>query len=170
MKHCRVYWGSHGCSLERGHDGPHICSCAIEEGRTVTQPRYEVLICPVCLEQVGEPNREESGWHHHDGWGEVEPMHVEVHPAWPASLREEAIDALQPQREEQAKLKAEREAFAALPKAERDRIKRERYEALSPEGKAMHNLIEATIKDVRDDLSRTAWGGFTVIPNEQETP
>lgn len=25
---CRVYWGSHGCMLERDHDGPHICSCA----------------------------------------------------------------------------------------------------------------------------------------------
>ena len=22
---CRVYWGSHGCELERGHDGPHLC-------------------------------------------------------------------------------------------------------------------------------------------------
>jgi hypothetical protein len=28
MNLCRVYWGSHGCSLERGHDGPHLCSCA----------------------------------------------------------------------------------------------------------------------------------------------
>lgn len=25
---CRVYWGSHACALERGHDGPHLCSCA----------------------------------------------------------------------------------------------------------------------------------------------
>lgn len=24
---CRVYWGSHGCSLARGHDGSHACSC-----------------------------------------------------------------------------------------------------------------------------------------------
>lgn len=24
---CRVYWGSHGCQLERGHDGPHECDC-----------------------------------------------------------------------------------------------------------------------------------------------
>lgn len=28
MKECRVYWGSHGCMLERGHDGPHVCDCA----------------------------------------------------------------------------------------------------------------------------------------------
>ena len=24
---CRVYWGSHGCQHERGHDGPHACEC-----------------------------------------------------------------------------------------------------------------------------------------------
>jgi hypothetical protein len=24
---CRVYWGSHGCDLERGHDGHHFCNC-----------------------------------------------------------------------------------------------------------------------------------------------
>lgn len=28
---CRVYWGSHGCELERGHDGPHICECAHDD-------------------------------------------------------------------------------------------------------------------------------------------
>lgn len=22
---CRVYWGSHGCNLQRGHDGEHRC-------------------------------------------------------------------------------------------------------------------------------------------------
>lgn len=24
---CRVYWGSHGCALPSGHDGPHECAC-----------------------------------------------------------------------------------------------------------------------------------------------
>lgn len=24
---CRVYWGSHGCTLERGHEGTHKCTC-----------------------------------------------------------------------------------------------------------------------------------------------
>jgi len=23
---CRVFWGSHGCSKQRGHIGQHICS------------------------------------------------------------------------------------------------------------------------------------------------
>ena len=29
---CRVYWGSHGCELPRGHEGPHRCVCADDEG------------------------------------------------------------------------------------------------------------------------------------------
>lgn len=24
---CRVYWGSHGCRHDRGHDGDHECDC-----------------------------------------------------------------------------------------------------------------------------------------------
>lgn len=28
---CRVYWGSHGCCLERGHDGEHLCICTFAE-------------------------------------------------------------------------------------------------------------------------------------------
>lgn len=28
---CRVYWGSHGCGLPRGHDGDHLCPCALDE-------------------------------------------------------------------------------------------------------------------------------------------
>lgn len=24
---CRVYWGSHGCSQPRGHEGLHECDC-----------------------------------------------------------------------------------------------------------------------------------------------
>lgn len=24
---CRVYWGTHACCHERGHDGPHECDC-----------------------------------------------------------------------------------------------------------------------------------------------
>jgi hypothetical protein len=30
---CEVYWGSHGCRLGRGHDGPHLCECAVENWR-----------------------------------------------------------------------------------------------------------------------------------------
>jgi hypothetical protein len=44
---CRVYWGSHGCSLERGHKGPHVCECAddpafteIENVKNVGAPPY----------------------------------------------------------------------------------------------------------------------------------
>lgn len=24
---CRVYWGTHGCELQRGHEGQHDCGC-----------------------------------------------------------------------------------------------------------------------------------------------
>lgn len=30
MPDCRVYWGSHGCMFERGHDGPHVCDCHMD--------------------------------------------------------------------------------------------------------------------------------------------
>jgi hypothetical protein len=28
---CRVYWGSHGCCLPRGHEGEHLCTCSFED-------------------------------------------------------------------------------------------------------------------------------------------
>ena len=31
---CRVFWGTHGCRLERGHHGPHFCVCC----KCVTHP------------------------------------------------------------------------------------------------------------------------------------
>lgn len=39
---CRVFWGSHGCKLERGHEGPHLCECADpdEEGNVGGPPYY----------------------------------------------------------------------------------------------------------------------------------
>lgn len=27
MDECRVYWGSHGCRRQRGHEGLHECDC-----------------------------------------------------------------------------------------------------------------------------------------------
>lgn len=27
MTLCGVFWGSHGCSEEPGHDGQHLCNC-----------------------------------------------------------------------------------------------------------------------------------------------
>lgn len=51
-EHCRVYWGSHGCELERGHDGPHLCSCADDPG--VDPETGEYVDDPGCL-NVGAP-------------------------------------------------------------------------------------------------------------------
>ena len=28
---CRVYWGTHGCMLERGHEGDHLCRCSLDK-------------------------------------------------------------------------------------------------------------------------------------------
>jgi hypothetical protein len=39
---CRVYWGSHGCRLERGHDGSHECDCARDgEGNPVPREQRD---------------------------------------------------------------------------------------------------------------------------------
>lgn len=42
MRDCRVYWGSHGCMLERGHTGPHECDCydPDEKGNVGGPPYY----------------------------------------------------------------------------------------------------------------------------------
>lgn len=32
MADCDVYWGSHGCDLERGHAGDHRCGVGDPEG------------------------------------------------------------------------------------------------------------------------------------------
>jgi hypothetical protein len=40
---CRVYWGSHGCGLPRGHEGPHLCICyevPAERGGVGKPPYY----------------------------------------------------------------------------------------------------------------------------------
>ena len=43
---CRVYWGSHGCKLQRGHSGPHVCTCYDEAGSAFD---------PATREYFGEP-------------------------------------------------------------------------------------------------------------------
>ena len=30
LPNCRVYWGSHGCDLSRGHIQPHVCFACLE--------------------------------------------------------------------------------------------------------------------------------------------
>lgn len=49
---CRVYWGSHGCKLERGHDGPHLCSCTDDPG--IDPETKEYIDDPGCF-NVGAP-------------------------------------------------------------------------------------------------------------------
>ena len=42
---CRVYWGSHGCQRERGHEGTHECSCCYcpENEHTHEPDKYNVV-------------------------------------------------------------------------------------------------------------------------------
>ena len=35
---CRVYWGSHGCQLERGHEGTCECSCCMCDNEHTHEP------------------------------------------------------------------------------------------------------------------------------------
>lgn len=60
---CRVYWGSHGCNLERDHDGPHECDCCDcppgrHDGITApTLPDDEGVICVAKTPYYGPETR-----------------------------------------------------------------------------------------------------------------
>lgn len=51
MNACRVYWGSHGCALPRGHEGPHECDCCTchdheaDPLNGATDPEDEGVLC-----------------------------------------------------------------------------------------------------------------------------
>lgn len=55
--HCRVYWGTHGCCRNRGHDGPHLCDCGT--------PPYHGRWTRFYGEDVRLPHRI---WWHIAGW------------------------------------------------------------------------------------------------------
>lgn len=50
---CRVYWGSHGCHLERSHDGHHWCDCCECEGEHTDAPDDEGTICVASFPYYG---------------------------------------------------------------------------------------------------------------------
>lgn len=29
LSQCRTWWNTHGCKLDRDHEGPHICDCCV---------------------------------------------------------------------------------------------------------------------------------------------
>lgn len=66
---CRVYWGSHGCQLTRGHTEPHECDCcecehhdetSLERFGCVAKPPYYGAITRFYGEDAGDTdlNRE----------------------------------------------------------------------------------------------------------------
>lgn len=55
MADCRVYWGTHACSLDRGHEGTHKCTCCeCPEGAHdgVTAPNIEGIPFTSCVGQA----------------------------------------------------------------------------------------------------------------------
>lgn len=42
---CRVYWGSHGCKLERYHSGYHECDCCTCIGGHRDEPDEDNIVC-----------------------------------------------------------------------------------------------------------------------------
>lgn len=55
MASCRVYWGSHGCHLERGHDGPHVCICASDDEGQYNPKTREYYDAPNCFNVGAAP-------------------------------------------------------------------------------------------------------------------
>ena len=49
---CRVYWGSHGCDLPRGHDGEHVCDIVDDE--CPSSEGYELYGQDALLAESGE--------------------------------------------------------------------------------------------------------------------
>lgn len=123
---------------------------------------YRILICPVCQEQVSE-DRDYGAACYHEDYGYVEPVEIPV-VAVNARIVAAAVAAVRPslrdQREAASERKRKQAEWDALPQGEKDRIKAERWEKMTPEQKAMQTMVEA----MRKDFSRQAFGGFTTIP------
>jgi hypothetical protein len=45
INECRVYWGSHGCDLERGHDGACECACCDCWPEHTDEPDEDDVVC-----------------------------------------------------------------------------------------------------------------------------
>jgi hypothetical protein len=58
MENCRVYWGSHGCCFERGHEGDCACDCCdCPPDHDHAQPAYENVYCVARPPYYGEITR-----------------------------------------------------------------------------------------------------------------
>ena len=42
---CRVYWNTHGCQLERGHEGHHECDCCECENHELNNVDEDGVVC-----------------------------------------------------------------------------------------------------------------------------
>lgn len=131
---------------------------------------YEILVCPVCLEQSYEEfgYEAESPDHFHDEWGTVEPVRVKVElPPTFKVARDLALFRLSEQKREQAFGLAERRVYENLPQEEKERLHAERLAAMSPMERALHHMVTAQLEDTRHALNHQSFdwkGSYTVIP------
>lgn len=123
--------------------------------------RYELLICPVCLEQVEPGGYEDvTGCYHQNYGGYVEPMTIPAHVMASdlSAAREGADPVLEKLLARETARREKQEAWEALPQAEKDRIKAEEWAAMTPEQKAFHNLTESLTESFRESLTRQLYG------------
>lgn len=127
---------------------------------------YEIMVCPVCMEQVEPEYEGPTGHYHEDYAGTVGPVTI------PASVLakklSDAVKAAQPKLEEQRQEEVgrvkKREEWEALPEAERERIRAKRWAAKSSLEKAMYQQFGLNEANLRDQLGRQAYGGLAIIP------
>lgn len=121
---------------------------------------YEIKVCPVCLTQIETDWETGADCYHQEYGGNVEAVTV------PASVLakklSDAVKAAQPkleeQRQEEAERRQRRAEWKALPKAERERIRAERWAAMSPMEKAFSQQFGLSEEDLRNQLGRQVFG------------
>jgi len=121
---------------------------------------YSILVCPVCAEQMEEPDREYgTDTHQHDGIA-VEPIEVAAELDQGAFLSAAGLARFRMQDEirEAVLQDAERAWFASLPKEERDRAEAERRRYLSPMALALEDHLKGMTRESLLALNRQTLG------------
>jgi Lon protease-like protein len=130
---------------------------------------YKILVCPVCAEQMAEPDYEYgTDTHRHYGIG-VEPIEVAAEIDHSAFLSTAGLARFRMQDEirEAAFIEAGRAWFRKLPLEERERAEVERRRYIDPLTLALEDQMKAAGRDSLLNLNRQAFGGFATIPTSE---
>lgn len=122
---------------------------------------YEILVCPVCLQQMEHDPEYGSDCYHDEYGGSVEAIRLTVEPQNLSLTRDLALFRLQDAKREAAFKLAERRVYEKLSQEEKDRLKAERWAKMSPMEKALHQQLEGQRESLLSQLSR---GGFMEVP------